>query len=217
MSDLYTVESNGTVTATMQSGWIVECLPVGDLLLRVGSHIERPTEPEPPTYTMDGVGGTNETRTHNAESIADPKTSEEERAAWTVYQAKLLQFETRTVELDAQVNEMRGTFINLEGIKVLGLPDDLAAWADNQRLRYGFEIDASTPADLLLAFIEHNVIRTMRDGVRITAGILRASGLDQEALDQAEATFLDTLEGRTGRSVDSGDQDVSGEGTGQEK
>ena len=54
MSDLYTVQPDGTVIATVQSGWQVECLPVGDLLLRVGSHIERPEEPEPPTYLMDG-------------------------------------------------------------------------------------------------------------------------------------------------------------------
>ena len=217
MSDLYTVQPDGTVIATVQSGWQVECLPVGDLLLRVGSHIERPEEPEPPTYSMDGVGGSQETRTHDAESIADPKTSEAERAAWTVYTAKLTAYEKRTAEIDAQINEMRGTFINLEGIKVIGLPDDLAGWAEKQRARYGFEIDGSTPEDLLLAFIEHHVIRTAKDGVRITAGILRASGLDQEALDAAEATFLDSLEGRQGRSDRGGDSDVSGDGEQQEK
>ena len=212
MSDFYTVEPDGTVIATMQSGWVVECLPVGDLLLRVGAHIERPDEPEPPTYQMDGVGGSSESRMHDAESIKDPKTSDEERAAWEVYAAKRAAYDKRTAEIDGQINEMRGTFINLEGIKVRGLPADLAAWADKQRTRYGFEIDGSDDESLLLAFISHNVIRTMRDGVRITAGILRASGLDQEALDAAEASFLDSLEGRQGGGDDSGDQGVSGEG-----
>jgi len=210
MSDLYNVEPDGTVIATMQSGWVVECLPVGDLLLRVGAHIERPDEPEPPTYQMDGVGGSSESRPHDAESIKDPKTSDAECAAWQVYLALKAAYDKRTAELDGQINEMRGTFINLEGIKVRGLPADLPAWADKQRTRYGFEIDGTDDESLLLAFIEHNVIRTMRDGVRITAGILRASGLDQEALDAAEASFLNTLDGRQGHRVDSGDTDVSG-------
>ena len=212
MSDFYTVEPDGTVIATMQSGWVVECLPVGDLLLRVGDHIERPVEPSPPTYTMGGVGGATEERDHNQESIDDPKTSEAEREAWMVYLAQKAAYDARMAEIEARINEMRGTFINLEGIKVRGLPADLPAWADKQRARYGFEIDGTDDESLLLAFISHNVIRTMRDGVRITAGILRASGLDQEALDAAEASFLDTLDGRQGGGDDSGDQGVSGEG-----
>lgn len=211
MSELYTVESDGTVITTTQSGWTVECLPVGDLMLQVGSHLVYPDEPAPPTYTITGVGGETEERQHDAESIRDPKTSDEDRAAWDVYQDALREYETKTDELDTQTNEMRGTFINLEGMRVRGLPDDLKAWAANQTARYGFEIDTTTPDDLLLAFIGHNVIRTARDGVRIAAGILRASGLDQEALDQAERSFLDSLEGQQGRGNDSGDQDVSSE------
>lgn len=214
MSKLYTVESDGTVVVTTQSGWIVECLPVGDLMLRVGSHLVYPTEPEPPTYTIEGAGGSTEERTHDETSIEDTKTTDEERTAWDAYQEALTEYDRECAKLDAQRNEMRGTFINLEGMRVRGLPDDLEAWAENRRTRYGFEIDATTPDDLLLAFIGHHVIRTPRDGVLISAGILRASGLDQEALDQAEQSFLDSLERQQGRGNDSGDQDVPSE-TGQ--
>jgi len=213
MSNLYRVEDDGKVIATTASGWDCECMPVADLLLRVGQNIVDPPEPEPPTYTITGVGGATEERPHTADSIADPKTTDEERLAWAFYLEQIEEWEAHTAELDQQRGELRGRFMALRGVKVRGLPDDLGAWADEQHLLYGFEIaDDGLPHDkaLLLAFIDQEIIRTPTDGAKVTAGILRASGLDQEALDAAEASFLDSL-GQAGRPDDNGDSQVSTE------
>lgn len=213
MSDLYRIEDDGTVVTTTASGWDCECMPVADLLLRVGANIVDPPEPEAPTYTITGVGGAEEQRTHTAESIIDDKTPDDERLAWTFYLEQLEEWEAHTAELDQRRGELRGRFMALRGVKVRGLPDDLQAWANEQQLLYGFEIaDDGLPHDkaLLLAFIDQEIIRTPTDGAKVTAGILRASGLDQEALDAAEASFLDSL-GQTGRTNTDGDTPVLAE------
>jgi hypothetical protein len=185
-------------------------MPVADLLLRVGSNLVDPPEPEAPTYTITGAGGAEEQRTHTQESIDDPKTTDEERIAWAFYLEQLEEWEAHTAELDTKRGELRGRFMALRGVKVRGLPDDLQAWANEQQLLYGFEVDdQGLPHDkaLLLAFIDQEIIRTPTDGAKVTAGILRASGLDQEALDAAEASFLDSL-GQTRRADDNGDTPV---------
>jgi len=185
-------------------------MPVADLLLRVGNNLVNPPEPEPPTYTITGVGGAKEQRSHTSESIADPQTTDDERLAWSFYLEQRDEWEAHVAELDRMRGEMRGRFMALRGVKVRGLPDDLEAWAAEQQLLYGFEMDdQGLPHDkaLLLAFIDQNIIRTPTDGAKVTAGILRASGLDQEALDAAEAAFLDSL-GQTGRADDNGDTPI---------
>ena len=91
------------------------------------------------------------------------------------------------------------------------MPDNLDEWVDEQRLLFGFEIeDNDLPHDaaLLLAFIDNEVIHTAEDGAKITAGIMRASGLDQEALDTVEATFRDSL-GQGNRTEPAGDSEIS--------
>ena len=186
--------------------------------MRVGQNLVEPPEPEGPTYTITGVGGAEEQRPHDAESIADEKTTDDERLAWAFYIEQREEWEAHVAKIEAQRGEMRGRFMALRGIKVRGLPDDLESWAKEQHALYGFEIeDGALPHDkaLLLAFIDQNIIRTPTDGAKVTAGILRASGLDQEALDAAEATFLDTL-GQTGRADAETDTDVPAEGSDEE-
>lgn len=210
MSDLYRVEENGAVVVTTASGWECECMPVADLLLRVGQHLVNPPEPEPPTYTITGAGGAEEQRAHTAESIADPKTTDDERLAWSFYLEQQEEWEAHVAELDRERGELRGRFMALRGVKVRGLPDKLQAWADEQEMLFGFKVeDNGLPHDkaLVLAFIDQEIIRTPTDGAKVTAGILRASGLDQAALDAAEAAFLDSL-GQTGRADANGDTPV---------
>ena len=210
MSKLYTVDDNGIVTVVTASGWTVECQPVADLLMRTGQNLTEPEPPDPPTYTIEGVGGATEERTYDAEGIEDQKTPQEDKDKWIVYLEKKAAYDSEVAAIEAKRNEMRGRFMALRGVKVRNLPDQLDDWAAEQRLLYGFEIeDNGLPhtAALKLAFIDQEVIRTPEDGGKITAGILRASGLDQEALDSVEATFLDSL-GQAGRPDTEGDTDV---------
>lgn len=211
MSQLYHVEDDGTVVTTTSSGWEIECMPVADLLLRTGQNLVEPDPPDPPTYTITGAGGETDERAYDQEAIDDPNTSDEDREKWTVYLEAKADYDAKMAAVEQKRNEMRGRFMALRGVKVRNLPDDLDTWAEEQRVLFGFEIaDDGLPHDaaLRLAFIDNEVIRTQTDGAKITAGIMRASGLAQEALDSVEATFLDTL-GRGNGADAEGDQSVS--------
>ena len=213
MSDFYTVENDGTIVVTTASGWAVECQPVADLLLRVGQNFVEPDLPTAPTYIVTGAGGEQDERTYDQEAIDDPKTPDEDREAWAAYLDAQADYDARMTAIEQKRNEMGGRFMALRGVKVRNLPDDLESWAEEQRALFGFELDDNGlphPAALQLAFIDNEVIRTQTDGAKITAGIMRASGLAQEALDSVEATFRNTL-GQTGRADAEGDTGVSGE------
>jgi hypothetical protein len=195
MSDFYQVEEDGTVVVTTSTGWECECQPVADLLLRVGSNLLELEEPQPPTYIAHGVGGATETKTYDQEGIDDPSTPEEDKAAWADYLERKAAYDERAADNERKRNEMRGRFMALRGIKVRGMPENLDAWAQEQSLLFGLEIDENLPRDaaLKLAFIDAEVVRTAQDGAKITAGMMRAQGMDQEALDTVEATFRDSL------------------------
>ena len=213
MSELYRVEQNGAIVVTTASGWEVECQPVADLLLRVGQNLVEPELPDVPTYVVTGAGGETETRTYDQEAIDDPKTPDEDREAWATYLDEKAAYDAAMEAVEQKRNELRGRFMALRGVKVRGLPGDLETWANEQRTLFGFEIeDDGLPhsAALLLAYIDQHIIRTQADGAKVTAGIMRASGLAQEALDSVEATFLDSL-GQAGRANAEGDQGVPDE------
>ena len=213
MSELYRVEQNGAIVVTTASGWEVECQPVADLLLRVGQNLVEPELPDVPTYVVTGAGGETEMRTYDQEAIDDPKTPDEDREKWAAYLDEKTAYDAAMEAVEQKRNELRGRFMALRGVKVRGRPDDLDAWADEQRTLFGFEIaDDGLPHDaaLLLAYIDQHVIRTQSDGAKVTAGIMRASGLAQEALDSIEATFLDSL-GQGRRTDAEGDTGVPGE------
>jgi len=209
MSTFYRVEEDGTVLVTTSTGWVVECQPVADLLLRVGSNLPEPPEPDPPTYEMVGAGGATETKTYDAEGIADPKTPPEDKAKWAAYLDVKALYDDMIARNERKRNEMRGRFMALRGIKVRGMPDDLEAWAQEQEVLFGLTIDANLPRDaaLRLAFVDAEVVRTQEDGAKITSGMMRAQGMDQEALDSVEATFRDTL-GQGRRADTERDTDV---------
>jgi hypothetical protein len=196
MNRLYRVEKDGAIVVTTASGWEVECQPVADLLLRVGQNLVEPEAPEPPTYTVTGAGGETEERTYDQEAIDDPKTPEEDQVLWQAYLIEKRDYDAAMAAVEQKRNELRGRFMALRGVKVRGLPTDLETWAAEQQTLFGFEVeDDGLPHDaaLQLAFIDQHVIRTQADGAKVTAGIMRASGLAQEALDSVEATFLDSL------------------------
>ena len=217
MSEFYTVEEDGTVIVTTATGWAVVCQPVADLLLRVGRNIADPTPPEPPTYVIAGIGEATERRAYDAVAAADDKTPPEDKEKWAAYVEAKAAYDSEVAESERRRNEMRGRFLALRGVKVRGLPADLEAWAEEQEMLFGLTIDTTLPRPtaLLLAFIDQNVVRTADDGAKIVAGILRASGMDQEALDSVEATFRNTM-GQAGRVDVAGDTAATEAGGGEE-
>ena len=205
MSKLYHVEEDGTVIVTTASGWEVECQPVTRLLLRVGQNLVEPESPEIPMYTVVGAGDEEQERAYDQAAIDDPKTPDKDRAKWAVYLKQKTAYDAKMESIETQRNEMRGRFMALRGIKVRGLPSDLENWAEGQSALYGFEIaDDGLPHHLALrlAFIDNEVIHTEIDGGKVTAGIMYASGLAQEALDAVESTFLDQMGHRNGANTE---------------
>jgi len=213
MSKLYRVEGDGAIVVTTSSGWEVECQPVADLLLRVGQNLVEPEPPTVPTYTVTGAGGETDQRPYDQEAIDDPSTPDEDRERWAAYLDARADYDAEMDRVETRRNEMRGRFMALRGAKVRRLPENLDAWADEQWALFGFEIeDGDLPhaTALQLAYIDNEVIRTQDDGAKITAGIMRASGLAQEALDQIETTFLDSMGYGNGADAE-GDPGVSDE------
>jgi hypothetical protein len=205
----YEEDDRGRVYVTTSTGWRVECMPVGDLLMRVGSKLKDPEEPEPPTYTMTDVTGDTREIPHDEVSIEDPKTTDAEREAWAEYLDLSEEYDRETLRITRIRNEQKARFIALRGIKVEGIPSDLDEWAREQEDLYGLEIP-TPPRERLAAFLHHEVVRTESDGIKISAGIFRATGLDEEVMDQIEATFLGSM-GRTGRANPETDQGTSEE------
>jgi hypothetical protein len=186
---MYWIDDNGRVFTRLSLGAIVECLPVADRLLRVGEIFSPPPAVLlPPTYVIKDVTGDEETRDHDEVSIADPKTTDEERAAWANYLERKAVYDGKVAEAERRKNAARGEFIALKGIRLVDSPD-LEAWAEEQRERWGIGVDASAPGGLPLQYVSAEVIRTEDDGRRVTLGIFRASGLEKEALDTVESTF----------------------------
>jgi len=207
-------EREGKVYARTSSGWEVECMPVGDLLLRVGSALSVPKEPTPPTYTVTDASGDKSDHVHDEESIKDPKTTEEEKIAWADYLVEKAQYESEMEEVEEKRRKMRGRFMAIRGIRVVNLPD-LEKWADEQRDLYGFEIP-DDPRERLVEFVNTEIIRTQADGNSIVIGIYKASGMDEEVLSSIEDRFRASM-GRTEGSDTETDPETSPEGERREE
>ena len=209
---LYEIEESGAVVVTLSTGWKVECLPVARQLSVVGSSVIDPEEPKAPTYQMTGIGGATEERTHDAESIVDPKTTDAERVLWEAYLAQKEAWDEAIAANEAKRDEMKGRFFVLKGVRVRGLPADLEAWAEEQETLFGIPIeDEGLPRKLalLLSFVNVEVFGVKEDGTRIMAGILRASGMEQEAIDQIADMFRNSM----GDSEKAGSDDAGDPGT----
>lgn len=187
MEEFYTVE-DGKIIVAADNGFRVRCLPVADLLMRAGTGIVDPPEEIPPTYEVEDGAGEKSRHEHDAVSIADPKTGDEDRAAWAAYLGRKARRDAIVAENAGKRGKARARLLALEGIQVEGLPD-LHAWARERREVYGMAIEAETDEDLLIEFVGQRVIRSVETAYRINAGIFRASGMDEGTLDQIEDRF----------------------------
>ena len=135
----------------------------------------------PPTYTVTTDTGDTETHVHDEHSL----TTDEERAAWTAYQAVQ---ERRTAETNARVSKA----LLVAGVVVEAPPED---WAEEMRY-LGVELP-DEPRDLRYSYLELEVLKTPADIMNAIGGIMRLSmdGAPQEALDAVDALFRRALEG----------------------
>jgi len=211
MPDFMRVDDDGIrqrVYTMLSTGYEVECLPVGQHLATVGSSVADPPKPAPPQYTIEGVGGAKEKRDHDEVSIKDPKTSDKERAAWDKYQERLEKWEAKVAENQAKRDTMEARFIALRAIAIPSRPTDEAMkqWAEEQELLFGLVPDSDNglpdKINLYLFWIAQEVIATQDDGKRIMIGVMRASGMDAEAIDQAVNMFWPEMGNAGGSGTD---------------
>lgn len=175
---------------TTVDGLVVNLRPVSRLMVqRIGQAVEREFrergEPlDPPRYTVQSVSGPEE-HEHDAESIKDPATSEEDRAAWAAHQ-------DAQARLAAEMRERTTKYLLLEGIRDA---EPSEAWLEMQR-RYGVPV-ADDPQERRLDYILSEVLRTPADVIEATIALTKLSmtGMEEE-IAAAEAWFRRALQPR---------------------
>ena len=211
MGDLFEIV-DGKVIVTTSTGWRVECLPYGDDLMRAGTALMFPEKPQPPTYDMavEGVDLEPIRVPYTHESIDDEKTPAEDTEAWGVYLLELQTYNQETAAITAQQSLMRARVMVHRATTILDAPD-LTAWAQERVEYYGIPVP-DAEKDVLFQFYTSEVSKSQEDVLKIMAGIMRATGVAEEVLDQFESNFRDTL-GRTEGEDDSPDPQAVAEPT----
>lgn len=141
-----------------------------------------------PTYTLDTGDGATETHEHDEATIAqDP----EAKRAWDAWQAQEAQF-------DAYSNDKIMRFILLRGISFEMPADD--EWMEMQAY-FGIDVPEAG-LDRRFHYIQTEIIGSVTDLTALMSEIMKISGVDEETVAAAQATFRDTLvePGRAGTS-----------------
>lgn len=160
---------------TTAAGITIRLKPVSSLYAReiVAAH----PDPEPPTYTIVTVAGTEETHPLD-ETMLD---SDERKAAWAAYQRALR-------NAKEQRDLLLLDFFLLEGIEC-DLPDNLEVYRRRWQ-RYGLAVpDPDDEDGLRLAYLKRHVVTTTEDLIAIQAKIGELSGLTEGALKRVQAMF----------------------------
>ena len=138
-----------------------------------------------PTYTINTDDGASETHEHDEATIAqDP----EAKQAWDAWQAQ-------EAQIDAFANEKIMRFILLRGVSFeMPEADD---WIEMQQY---FGIDVPEPGlDRRFHYIQTEIIGSVTDLTGLMSKIMEISGVDEETVAAAQATFRDTV-GEQGRA-----------------
>jgi len=189
------------VIVTTSRGVKVECLPIFTMLdglqeEELAKLVAERQVPPPLTYTFTDVAGEETTKEHDATSIADLKTSDEDREAWERRRSLLAEIE---VLAPARAAERSMRIIATRGVRVIDMPPEEEWVAEHKWLGYDVPDD---PRERAYHYFGKEVVGTQEDGLLLMAGIGRASGLDEEVLRQVEAGFQSEVGRSDGRDAD---------------
>lgn len=135
--------------------------------------------PDKPTYTITTADGATEVHEHDETTIQDDP---EAKLAWDTWQRM-------RAECEAYVNAKIMDFFMLRGIKVALPPDD--GWIKQQEY-FGIEVPGD-PVERRLHYIRTEVLSGPTDIGDIMTQIMALSGTPQEVVEQAKATFRDSV------------------------
>lgn len=117
-------------------GRVVYCNPLPhDQLSKVENEVEKSYrsrgEPlDPPTYSFQAEGGGQVTVVHDEATILDPKTSEEDKAAWAKHQDALRRFV-------AERDDRSLRYLCIRGVKVDVTGSEFKDWLEEERFITG--------------------------------------------------------------------------------
>lgn len=158
-------------TFVTSTGVTLEFLPIPLLIEKMR---EQHPLPEPPTYEVETAGGAKELHPHDTTTL----TTDEERAAWADYQARLAE-----ATADDNLRFMR--LVMLRGIKFDLPPTD--DWIEAQAY-----IGLTVPTDPLnrrIHWLETEALATKEDYVALLRGVMGASEVPEEVIRAAENSF----------------------------
>lgn len=210
MSNLFEIV-DGKVIVTTSTGWQVECLPYGDDFMRAGTALSFPEKPAPPTYLLgEPEEGERQIRVPYTEtSIDDEKTPAEDTEAWGKYLIARSAYDRETAILQTQQSLMKARVMIHKATRIID-PPDLTAWAKERDEFYGIPRQSSEES-ILFEFYTAEISKSSDDILKIMAGIMRATGVEEEVLDQFEINFRDTVGGSEGENAEGDSKDPSAE------
>ena len=161
--------------------------------------------PAPPTYEFETFGGGTETRAHDETTLR----TDEDRAAWAIYQEAMTLHEDALARLEDETNRLRMEIIFKDGVSMQIPPG--GAWEAEKKKRYVELPD--DPEERRQQYILLEYLKTPMDIKACFAQvmIISAEGMDnQGAMEAALQSFLHPLEsesGRNGREATEGSED----------
>ena len=208
MSKLFEV-IDGKVIVTTSTGARVECLPYADDLMRAGTALVLPDKPEAPTYLLgEPEEGERQIRVpYTATSIDDEKTPAEDTEKWAAYVPLLLAYNLEVKTIEEKQGLMRARVLMHKATRIIDQPD-LHEWAKQQEEFYGIPV-AENEEELLLQYYGTEVSASADDMLTLMAGVMRATGVTEEALDQFEANFRDQMGDGAGEDAEGDQADTS--------
>lgn len=163
-------------TFTTSRGIEIEFLPIPTLLEKLQAQHRMPA---PPTYEIKAATGAVERHPHDETTLE----TDADKAAWADYQ-------TRLKEATASYNLALMRLIMLRGIKV-DVPEP-NGWVHEQEY-----IGITVPTDPLerrMHWLETEALANEADYMAVVSGVMEASGVPEEVVAQAQATFRGEVE-----------------------
>lgn len=165
---------------TTTSGHKVKIIGVPPFLM---DKVSQQTQyPSVPTYTVTTASGVEETHPHDETTLS----TDAEKATWSEY---VLALETAKL----QENEILMNTMFLKGIEVDLDGPDFQDWVAEQRF-LGIALPTEKPA-LKVDYIKSEILGSVEDITKIMSLIMSQSGVSQEVVDQATASFQSALSG----------------------
>lgn len=136
--------------------------------------------PKKPTYTIVTVSGDVEVHDHDATTL----TTDEDKIAW----------ETYLKDFKASESELSNRMLNCILIEGIDIPDetDFTRWEKRQKL-IGMPVSEDLD-EKILAYKKSTVIRSQSDIEKLMNMVMGLTGVSQEDIEEAKASFPDTVE-----------------------